>query len=135
MPEILVVGADNLITAHRAALSAHGLTVIGAAGADAAIERLREGGIDVVLLDPPIAGPLEALAAALQSLPDPPPLLLLSGAPDAPLMSARLGVAAFLPKPCALPELVRVIGRLVSPRGIPTAIDDQPTTPREKFPD
>src|SRR5262249_36884941 len=63
-----------------------------------AFSRTSEGGIDVIVVD---AEPRVAteLARSLQALPDPPPLVLVSSSPTAPEISARIGAAAFLPKP------------------------------------
>ena len=127
-----MVASRERVRAHRAGLEPRGFAVIGARSAAAAVDRLREGGIDAVLVEPPVVGRLEPLVRALQALPDPPPFLLVSNAPDAPALSARLGAAAFLPMPCGPNEVADALVRVVAPRPVPTRIDDQPTTPQEK---
>lgn len=74
--------------------------------------RASEGGIDVIVVDmyDPRGGIVE-LARSLNSLPDAPPIVLVSSSPDAPEISARIGAAAFLAKPCDPAELAAVIGR------------------------
>src|SRR5688572_31319407 len=55
-----------------------------------AIERAREGGLDVVVLDTSDGDvAVRALVAELERLPDAPPLVLVSESPDAPEMSAQ----------------------------------------------
>jgi DNA-binding NtrC family response regulator len=75
---------------------------------------IREGGIDLVILDAhtPRSGVVE-LARAIEAVPDAPPLVLVSGSPDAPEISARAGAAAFLPKPCEPGELIGAVSRLL----------------------
>ena len=75
---------------------------------------IREGGIDLVILDAynPRTGVVE-LARAIEAVPDAPPLVLVSGSPDAPEISARAGAAAFLPKPCEPGELIAAVSRLL----------------------
>ena len=63
----------------------------------------------------------------LTRLPDPPPFVLISGDPKAPALSAQIGAAAFLVKPCAPDEMSAAIERLMS---VPSddMFDDGPTT-------
>lgn len=98
---------------------------------------LREGGLDGVAIDAydPAAWVLE-LADGLGALPEAPPVVLISGSPAAPEISARIGAAAFLVKPCEPPELVAAIERaigapppLIAPLEAPLEIDDEPTGP------
>ena len=49
------------------------------------------GGLTVVTLNRP------DIANAMNTLPDAPPLVLVSGSPFAPEISARIGAAAFVP--------------------------------------
>ena len=95
------------------ALREAGHEVITAFAVGDAVLRLREGGIDVVLMDAHDArvGVIE-LARNMETLPDTPPLVLVSASPHAPEISARIGAAAFIPKPYDLHELVASIGRL-----------------------
>src|SRR3569623_3149859 len=105
---ILVVQSDP-DTRDRlgSALRDAGHEVIVAFAVRAAVLRLREGGIDVVLVDAydPRVGVTE-LSRHMESLPDTPPLVLISGSPHAPEISARIGAAAFIPKPYDANEMV-----------------------------
>jgi CheY-like chemotaxis protein len=49
----------------------------------------------------------------LDALPDAPPVVLVSGSPHAPEISARIGAAAFVPKPIEPGELAAVVDRVV----------------------
>jgi DNA-binding NtrC family response regulator len=95
-----------------------------------ALSAIREGGIDVVVIDvyDPCVGVLE-LAEALEMLPDTPPLVLVSGSPAAPEISARICAAHFLAKPCEPDELVDVVGRLVGQVRPVLVLEDEPTGP------
>jgi CheY-like chemotaxis protein len=100
-----------------------------------ALSAIREGGIDVVVIDAydPCVGVVE-LAAALEHLPDTPPLVLVSGSPAAPEISARICAAHFLAKPCEPLELVHVVGRLLDHhRPVLVALEDEPTGPHRMF--
>ena len=100
--------------------------------------RLSEGGIDAIVLDSydPRVGVIE-LVREMESLPETPPLVLVSGSPHAPEISARAGAAAFLPKPVDLPELLAVIDRLAGGlrpvRVIEEFTDEDPTGPARQF--
>ncbi|HSD87067.1 MAG TPA: response regulator, partial [Kofleriaceae bacterium] len=76
--------------------------------------RISEGGIDVVVVDSydPRVGVVE-LSKNMNALPDAPPVVLVSASPHAPEISARIGAAVFLPKPCDPAELVNAMARLV----------------------
>lgn len=93
------------------------------------INRVREGGIDLVLLDPGDGHePLDRFLDALGRLPDPPPFVLVSSSPRAPEISAQVGAAAFLPKPCMDEDIIEVTERFAS---LPIYdLDDEPTEPR-----
>ncbi|MBA3540680.1 MAG: response regulator [Deltaproteobacteria bacterium] len=93
-----------------------------------------DGGIDLVIIDTldPRVG-LVDLARKIAALPDAPPIVLVSGSPHAPEISARIGAAVFLPKPCEPAELVAVIDRLVGQHRSVRAIEDEPTGPRTQF--
>jgi CheY-like chemotaxis protein len=96
--------------------------------------RLGEGGIDVVVIDSydPRVG-VDELARNLETLPDAPPIVLVSASPFAPEISARIGAAAFVPKPLEPGELVavveRIAGQLRPVRTIDDFSDDEPTGP------
>ena len=92
---------------------------------------IREGGIDVVILDAytPRTGIVE-LARAIEQVPDAPPIVLVSGSPDAPEISARIGAAAFLPKPCEPAELLAAVSRLLGRVRPVLVVADDPTGSR-----
>jgi DNA-binding NtrC family response regulator len=97
-----------------------------------AAQRLAEGGIDVVVIDAydPRVG-IPDLARHMETLPDAPPLVLLSGSPHAPEISARIGAAAFIPKPYEAAEVVVAIDRVAGSVRPVRVIDDEdePTGP------
>jgi CheY-like chemotaxis protein len=119
---------DRLGTTLREA----GHEVLVASAVREAVLRLQEGGIDVVVFDAydPRVGVPE-LARHMETLPDTPPLLLLSGSPHAPEISARVGAAAFIPKPYEAEELVSAIDRIVGAVRPVRVIEeeDEPTGP------
>ena len=133
MGSILVVQTDpdtrdRLGTTLREA----GHEVLVASAVREAVLRLQEGGIDVVVFDAydPRVGVPE-LARLMESLPDMPPLLLLSGSPHAPEISARVGAVAFIPKPYEAAELVSAIDRVAGAVRPVRVIEeeDEPTGP------
>ena len=98
---------------------------------------LGEGGIDVVVIDSydPRVGVVE-LVKHMDALPDTPPVVLVSSSPYAPEISARIGAAAFVPKPLDSAELVAVVSRLTGhlrPLRSPEFADDEPTGPARQF--
>jgi DNA-binding NtrC family response regulator len=126
---VLVVDADPSARGKVAATIADaGHTVLATSQRDA-LAALGDGGIDVVVVDSydPRAGVVE-LARDLETLPDAPPVVLVSPSPHAPEISARIGVAAFVPKPLDAGELAAVISRVMSAvrpvRVVDTAEDD-----------
>lgn len=131
MGTILLVQRDpTLRGAWSRALRARKHDVIGCADLDAAINHAREGGIDVVVFD---GSDRErdgrALVEELDRLPEPPPVILVSSSPRAPELSAHLGAATFVPKPCTGEDIVAECERLSSrrlrhPRVV---IEDEPT--------
>ncbi len=129
---ILLVAADPAISDQfEAALTAAGHSVLTAMLTREVLPIIREGGIDAVVIDSydPRVGIIE-LARAIEALPDAPPIVLLSGSPQAPEISARIGVSAFLPKPCDPAELVAVTNRLVRGSHRPVRIvEDDPSGP------
>lgn len=111
-------------------MEASGHTVISASGVAEGVRRVREGGIDVILVDHLHSDDeLTEFVGELERLPDPPPFVLISDSPSAPEISAHLGAAAFLPKPCATEEIVTLAHRFGT---IPVRphIEDEPTQPR-----
>ena len=95
-----------------------------------ALPLIREGGIDAVVIDAydPRAGVIE-LARSIEALPDAPPIILVSGSPEAPEISARIGAAVFLAKPCEPAELVAAVNRLLGAPRPMRVVEDEPTGP------
>lgn len=126
---ILLVQADPMTSdSWIAALTEAGHSVITAILAREVVPVLREGGIDVVVIDAfdPRNGIVE-LAHSIDALPDPPPIVLISDSPLAPEISARIGAAAFLPKPCEPRELVIEANRLMGSQPPVRIVEDDPT--------
>jgi DNA-binding response OmpR family regulator len=96
------------------AVTAAGHAVITARETRDAIVRVREGGVDLVVIDvcDPLVGVVE-LARGIEQLPDAPPIVLISGSPASPQISARIGAALFLAKPCEPSEVVTAISALI----------------------
>lgn len=133
MGSILVVQSDpDARDSLGIALREAGHEVISAFAVREAALRLREGGIDVVVIDAydPRVG-IPELARHMEALPDAPPLVLLSGSPHAPEISARIGAAAFIPKPYESGEVVGAIDRVAGHVRPVRVIDDEdePTGP------
>lgn len=116
------------------ALGAAGHAVLVASSMREALPLIRDGGIDVVLIDAydPRAGVVE-LARNIHALPDAPPLILISGSPEAPELSARIGAATFLPKPCEPEEIVSVVDRLIGEIRPLRTFEDEPTGPTRHY--
>jgi DNA-binding NtrC family response regulator len=111
---ILLVEADSVIGEQwSAALADEGHAVVIATTTRDVLPVIREGGIDVVVIDAydPRVGIIE-LARSIEAVPDAPPVILVSGSPSAPEISARIGAAEFLPKPCDLADLVSAVTRV-----------------------
>jgi DNA-binding NtrC family response regulator len=108
-------------------------TVLLALSMREAFEVISEGGIDVIVIDSydPRIGVVE-LARSIEALPDAPPIVLVSRSPYAPEISARIGAAAFIPKPLDPRDLVAAIGRLlgeVRPVRVVDMAGDEPSSP------
>jgi two-component system NtrC family response regulator len=136
---VLVVEADpKLCRRWSSALEITGHSVLVAQRLTDGINRVREGGIDLIFLDPG-DGPkgLEYFVIALGRLPDPPPFILISSSPKAPEISAQVGAAAFLPKPCTGDDIVHLTSRFaampVQEATIDDEPDDEPTDPRREL--
>ena len=115
MGSILLVGSDrDTRDRFAAAMQGAGHEVLVAESMSEALLRISEGGIDAVIVDSydPRVGVTE-LAKRMDALPDGPPLLLISASPHAPEISARVGAAAFIPKPVEASELVEAVSRIV----------------------
>lgn len=135
MDSILLVEADVAISEEwAAAVTAAGHSVLTASGMREALLLIREGGIDVVVIDvyDARAGVLE-LARGMEALPDAPPIILISGSPAAPEISARIGAATFLPKPCEPSEVVAAVARLLQRLRPVRVVDDEPSDPTRQL--
>ena len=137
MGSILVVQSDpDTRDQLGRALRGAGHEVIVAFVVREAVARLKEGGIDAVLFDSydPRVGVPE-LARHMDSLPDAPPFVLISGSPHAPEISVRVGAAAFIPKPYEASELLATIDRIANGTRPVKLIDEEelddeePTSP------
>jgi DNA-binding NtrC family response regulator len=76
-------------------------------------------GVDIVILDsasPELQDDVSHFVSALADEPEAPPFILVSSSPSAPTDSARLGAAAFLPKPCCAGDLDHVLAKMSSYR-------------------
>ena len=94
-------------------LATRGHEVLAVSGVVDGIERAREGGIDVVVVDSyDTSGAVAELVSELDRLPDAPPMILVSSSPQAPEMSAHIGAAAFVPKPCDPEDLADQVQRI-----------------------
>ena len=109
-----------------------GHEVLVAVSAREAFLRVSEGGIDAVVVDSydPRVGMVE-LAKNFNSLPDAPPVVLVSASPHAPEISARIGAAAFLPKPLEPSELVSAMSRVVGE--VRPVLQIESSAPHEDF--
>lgn len=128
---ILLVEADpDTCDRWSTALGDAGHSVVTSAAMRDALHSIRDGGIDAVIVDAydPRAGVVE-LAAAISALPDAPPLVLVSGSPGVPELSARIGAALFLAKPCEGSELVAAVNRLLGNVRPVLVFEDEPTGP------
>jgi DNA-binding response OmpR family regulator len=143
---ILIVESDpDTSDAWSAALNAAGHAVLLAPAMRDALEVCRDGGIDVVVIDAyqhqisrdPRSSVVE-LARGIETLPDGPPIILVSASPAAPEISARIGAAMFLPKPCETSELITavedVLGRLRPVRMVHDS-EPMPPIPHESIPE
>jgi DNA-binding response OmpR family regulator len=126
---ILIVESDPVISDSWAtAVSAAGHAVLAVAAMREALPLIREGGIDAVVIDAyDPRGAVIDLARSIEALPDAPPIILVSGSPEAPEMSARIGAAMFLPKPCEPAEVVAAVNRQVDGLRPVRMIEDEPT--------
>jgi DNA-binding NtrC family response regulator len=116
------------------ALARTGHDVLRVQNIDDGVARAREGGIDVVVVDTDgTDDPVRALVGELERLPDAPPMVLVSDSPLAPELSAQVGAAGFLPKPCSSEDLVEIVARVASAAVRHPAFDDETTSPRRRY--
>jgi len=126
---ILLVESDpDTCDEWSTALVAAGHSVIVASAMREALPLIRDGGIDVIVIDTydPRGGVVD-LARSIEALPDAPPVILVSGSPDAPKISAQIGAATFLPKPCEPLELVNAVAQLLGELRPVRTFEDEPT--------
>ena len=127
MTTVLLVSSDPTLRGDwekGLADGGHDVTVTSTAAA--AVSRLRAERIDLLVVDFEVAGGIGPLAEALPVLRDAPPLILVGAAVEAPAVSARLGAAAFVPKPCGGAELAMVVTHQAP---TPLPMEEAPTAP------
>lgn len=137
MGSVLLVESDPVICElWSTALGAAGHAVLAATAPKDALPLIRDGGIEVIVIDAyhhQLSASVVELARGIQALPDAPPLILVSSSPEAPELSARIGAATFLPKPCEPSEILTAISTLLErPRPV-RALEDEPTGPVRQF--
>ncbi|MGH7859643.1 MAG: response regulator [Candidatus Binatia bacterium] len=131
---LLVQSDPRLSETWAEALARGGHEVLAVEAIADGIARAREGGLDVVVLDSDgDAAVVRALVAELDRLPDTPPFVLVSASPEAPELSAQIGAAGFLPKPCSPEDLAEVVARVASAAVRHPAFDEETTSPRKKY--
>lgn len=135
MSSVLLVQPDLALNERWAeALSQGGHEVLSVRSSGDAVARAREGGIDVVVLDAIDGdGSVRELIGELERLPDAPPLILVSESPNAPELSAQVGAAGFLPKPCSSEDLAEIVARVASASVRLAPFEEETTSPRNKF--
>jgi CheY-like chemotaxis protein len=130
---ILLVESDpDTCDQWSTALGAAGHAVLAALAMREALPLIREGGIDVVVIDAyhhHVVHGIVELARGIEALPDAPPIVLISSSPDAPELSARIGAAAFLPKPCETDDIIEAVGGLLGRVRPVRTFEDEPTGP------
>ena len=138
MGSILLVESDpETCELWSTALGAAGHAVLAATALKEALPLIRDGGIEVVVIDAyhlqQLSASVVELARGIQALPDAPPLILISSEPDAPELSARIGAATFLPKPCEPSEILNAVSALLGRLRPVRALEDEPTGPVRQF--
>lgn len=95
-------------------LEAIGYTVLYAEEPGQALVHVRSGGVDCIVIDSTTErnDRVTHFVAELSLEREAPPFVLVSSSPSAPTYSAKLGAAAFLPKPCCASELDHVLARM-----------------------
>ena len=95
-------------------LEAIGYTVLYAEETGQALVHVRSGGVDCVIIDSTADKNdiVTNFVAELSNELEAPPFVLVSSSPSAPVYSAKLGAAAFLPKPCCADEIDHVLARM-----------------------
>jgi DNA-binding NtrC family response regulator len=126
---LLFVAAQNSHSSHwPSSWTDHGYDVLSASSIETAIDHIKDGGIDLVILDTHDSlGSINHLVSNLANLVDAPPLLLVSDSPFAPAVSAQIGAAGFLAKPCTAEDILAEILKLVGPIRNNFFEDNEPT--------
>lgn len=137
MGSILVVEADpELCDRWARALTTAGHDPIIAHTTREAQSAIREGGIDLVVVDYDTCPTVVELARVLNLLPDAPPIVLVSSSPAAPEISVRIGAVQFVAKPCEPSEIAALAARHGAPSRSAHNIelnDDEPTILRTRL--
>lgn len=96
-----------------------GYTVLSAEEPGQALVHVKTGAVDLVVIDgsAETSEVVTSFVALLGGERHAPPFVLASSSPHAPKESARLGAAAFLPKPCHAGDVTHVLAR-VAPKMI-----------------
>ncbi len=143
MGSILVVEPElDVATAWSEALESAGHSVVVVTSFREALVQVGSGGMDVVIIDAhsdahgdahgndsrELAGVVE-LARNIEALPDAPPIVLASGSPAAPEISARIGAVHFVPTPCEPSEIVDVVTRVLGSLRPVLIVEDEATGP------
>lgn len=104
-------------------LEERGYTVLYAEEPGQALVHVRTAEVDCVLINSPtdccesVTEFVNHLSSEMQA----PPFVLMSASPSAPTFSAKLGAAAFVPKPCCADEVEHVLARM-SVKPVPAAM-------------
>ena len=99
------------------ALAGSGYESVEAADGATAVELVRNGSIDIVILDARMPGqPLSQTLSVLKEVVPPPGVILLSGDSHATLGPEAAGIE-YLAKPVELPALLDAVSRLSVPPG------------------
>ena len=95
-------------------LEERGYTVLYAEEPGQALVHVRTAEVDCVLINSPTDGCVSVteFVNTLSSEIQAPPIVLVSSSPSAPTYSAKLGAAAFVPKPCCADEVEHVLARM-----------------------
>jgi DNA-binding response OmpR family regulator len=131
---LLVVADPKARDLWTAAVIYAGHAVLEASAMRDALPLVREGGIDVVVIDAddPVDRVVD-VAKSIEALPDGPPIVLVSGSPGAPEISVRIRAAAFIAKPCEASEIVAAIERLFGHTRPVQVFEDEPTGPTRQL--
>lgn len=79
-----------------------------------ALVHVRSACVDIVLIDSPEEEALgiSSFVEQLAEEDNAPPFVLASASPSAPTYSAKLGAAAFIPKPCGAGDIGHILSRM-----------------------